>query len=567
MEPSQPVPYKPDDYERDRYYYGLAHNPKLVARTSVHRWTAPQHEYGWQATLVQSRKVYLPLTDQKRIMAWTKPLSLELIRVLERCNWCFFFPVRIGLEADAERARTERGERGERAERARVATVLMIGVEPDSLQWDEGVAIALECRGILQRFNIKGVEVEIREGRYTHHNAFAQLESQIEYDVPKYGRTNAAIEPLLPSLGHPIAYQENRRGEGSAGLHLKLGEDESTVYCLTCRHVVDGDRTVQEMYQFSDKNTQYHVRASVTTYSDCLENLERISEDLSEVIAEIEKAMAEWEWYQHDETKKHKRPTEEDEQTLLRSRINKAYVDRITKLVRSLEEKKERTIGCLAFHPRLECSAEEPGYLKDWGLIRLDSAKFSGPKNEVYVGSETPPGRWDHVLNFNEYFRLRLQRNESMEVGPLPVAKRGAASGLTYGTKSGVEAVVRHAFPDGKTAHAWEMLIVGDKGNFSTPGDSGSSVFDLKGNVVGLVVGSTDGKPESTWRGMQLRAVSDPLDLKKHPGEKSDPDTAPITAASELRSLDPGVDVTFASPIQWVLDDIRRFTGLEPRLA
>lgn len=28
-----------------------------------------------------------------------------------------------------------------------------------------------------------------------------------------------------------------------------------------------------------------------------------------------------------------------------------------------------------------------------------------------------------------------------------------------------------------------------------------------------------------------------------------------------------GVDVTFATPIQWILDDIAKLTGLEPRLA
>ncbi|KAI1186473.1 hypothetical protein F5B17DRAFT_431564 [Nemania serpens] len=110
-------------------------------------------------------------------------------------------------------------------------------------------------------------------------------------------------------------------------------------------------------------------------------------------------------------------------------------------------------------------------------------------------------------------------------------------SGLTLGTLSSIEAVVRRLSCDKASAYTWEMLIVPGKKStrFSDDGDSGACVFNLAGYVVGMVVGSSD----------------DGLDADL--GRK--------------RERDEEADVTFAAPIQWVLDDIREFTGLEPRLA
>ncbi|KAI0859023.1 hypothetical protein F4860DRAFT_516278 [Xylaria cubensis] len=46
------------------------------------------------------------------------------------------------------------------------ATILLVAVEPASLQWEDGINIALSCREIIRKFKIFDVEVEIMEGRY-----------------------------------------------------------------------------------------------------------------------------------------------------------------------------------------------------------------------------------------------------------------------------------------------------------------------------------------------------------------------------------------------------------------
>jgi len=139
---------------------------------------------------------------------------------------------------------------------------------------------------------------------------------------------------------------------------------------------------------------------------------------------------------------------------------------------------------------------------------------------------------WGKFLDSTGHLTLRLPEKEMMG-STFPVAKRGNTSGLTYGTKSGIEAVVRHCFPDGNTACTWEMLIVerSETTPFSDKGDSGSCVFDFYGHIVGLVVGSSDGKSEDTWRDIPQEGQSTSQKLKRRTDNLKS-DTAATTAAT-----------------------------------
>ncbi|KAI1636248.1 hypothetical protein F4809DRAFT_609949, partial [Biscogniauxia mediterranea] len=90
------------------------------------------------------------------ISKWTKDVSYAIIKALERCNWCYFFPTTIRLENTCDLLATETPQ-------PTIPTVLLVTVQADSLQWELGISIALECRDILRAFEISNVEVEIRE--------------------------------------------------------------------------------------------------------------------------------------------------------------------------------------------------------------------------------------------------------------------------------------------------------------------------------------------------------------------------------------------------------------------
>jgi hypothetical protein len=100
-----------------------------------------------------------------------------------------------------------------------------------------------------------------------------------------------------------------------------------------------------------------------------------------------------------------------------------------------------------------------------------------------------------------------------------------------FGVTNEIKAVVR-TVGLGETV-GWEWIVVHeqDDKNFSQPGDSGACVFDMNGEVVGLV---TSGR----------------------------------VAEKVLRWWDSsGADLTFVAPIDQVLEDIEKVTGCKPSLA
>ncbi|KAI1777147.1 hypothetical protein F4818DRAFT_439508 [Hypoxylon cercidicola] len=541
-------PYKPDDEERAEYYFGIAGNPRLVARTSHERWSKPVHEGAWNT---HRRKRYLAVLEREQheiVSRWTKDLTLALVQALNECSWTYFFPIRIGLEDTLF---------------SEFPTILLVAVEEDTLQWKKGIAVALECRKILRDFKIANVEIEIREGKYAHFAASAEFERQIDPEAWACGQTNTLALPMLSSLGYAIGYSEDRMGEGSLGLHLKLGDKNPAVYGLTCRHVVSNSRLPSESYTVWEGHKQHHVQAGDNGFTQCLEELKYHQTDLENQIEPLQTKKYRWEnWYIYEKEKEHKRPTEQETTALTELQSLGAYNQRVIDLFSKISRKKDRQIGHLAFHPKLELSSERPGYLKDWALIELDLKKFNNnPENKVFIGTEYDNNVLLKRLLNNGFLQLHLERQDLEGSSTFLVGKRGFKTGLTYGEKNSIEAVVRrHA--DVKEQFAWEMLIVPSrKGRvFSAKGDSGSSIFDMQGRVIGLVNGSThvtSFDEKRGWRGIP----------KKYPGGTARPEKADETPSGDLVTWPDGTDVTFATPIQWVLEDIERFTGLEPRLA
>lgn len=112
------------------------------------------------------------------------------------------------------------------------------------------------------------------------------------------------------------------------------------------------------------------------------------------------------------------------------------------------------------------------------------------------------------------------------------------------------------------------MLTVPKEGAsyFSRSGDSGSAVFDKVGYVVAIATASNQSDPMQ-WRGVPDKGSSSPLRVRHFKDQGVAPQDADETPASEIVNIPRGTYVTFAAPIQWVLDDIEDFTGQKPLLA
>ncbi|KAI0502720.1 hypothetical protein F5B22DRAFT_632301 [Xylaria bambusicola] len=373
---------------------------------------------------------------------------------------------------------------------------------------------------------IFNVEVEIMEGQYTQHAASTQLEA---LSSDEHLKTKKSILPLLSYPGYSIAYLEDRPGEGTVGLHIKLGADNSTVYGLTCRHAVRGGRAKHESYKPSAHDRQYHISGSQGHLGDLQYDLylrlKSANIDLKWQQGPIDK----WETcYKNYNPKNVSPPTEKDFLNLKKIKDSIEHDNLVKEALEKIDDRKERQIGHLAYYPGCSISSRQPGYLRDWALVELDVRKFTlPPANKIFLGS--PSVKYDEL-------RLGLTSEPYTRVMPMCVSKIGQKSGLTDGIISGIEAVVRRPCRDGAVEYSWEMLIVPENGAsyFSEVGDSGSAVFNKKGQVVAIVTASNKGQG--------------------------------IAPQDADETIPRGTDVTFATPIQWVLDDIEDFTGQRPWL-
>ncbi|KAI1738731.1 hypothetical protein F4680DRAFT_449845 [Xylaria scruposa] len=523
-------PYKPDNEERDKYFHGFSGSPKLVARTGHNRWTKSLFEYGWNGKLAQHRKHYMALYDPDIIGKWSKDLSTSIITALGQCRWSYFFPIRTCLRDDYYR------------QQGAAATILLVAVEPASLQWEDGINIALSCRDIVRKFKIFDVEVEIMEGRYTQHAASTQLEAlfdahlktKAQFDI--HNKTIERILPLSSYTGYAIGYLEDKRGQGTVGLHIKLGADKSTIYGLTCRHVVSNDRAAHESYKPSVEDRQYHIQANAATFDDILYCLESNIRKQKAQLTYLQDPIRKWdEWYQYHNPRNISPPSERDRRLLAEEETSLAYDTSVVEILKKIVDRKQRQIGHLAFLPSFTISPRQRGYLRDWALIEVNPDKFiRGPDNRVLLGLTT---EFRTVDEFERTLKLRHEDEVDLQ-SYYTVAKRGATTGLTFGTKSGVEAVVRQPGAGlDEDVYTWELLIVPEEGTkqFSAKGDSGSAIFDIRGHVVGIVTASNG--------------------------------VADETPTSEVVKFPEETDVTFAAPIKWVLEDIQDFTGQQVRLA
>ncbi|KAF4947339.1 hypothetical protein FGADI_10489 [Fusarium gaditjirri] len=114
-------------------------------------------------------------------------------------------------------------------------------------------------------------------------------------------------------------------------------------------------------------------------------------------------------------------------------------------------------------------------------------------------------------------------RNLPGSVG-LYLLKLSSATGFTLGRSNTIQSVVRYVNKDVGEVISREGCIVRlDKKAFSGNRDSGACVFDLEGRVDGMITAGLE------------------------PGDK---------AGDKAKAKD--YDVTYAAPMEWLLDDIKR---------
>lgn len=541
MVESSPSPSPPSPEEQRGYYCGLPSCPKLIARSSTIPWS-PQYD-GWSIP-----KCLYVVGEHAIAELWNdadSSLRRQILQVVDRVDWTAIDVLRVGYARD----------NGWTGERFRRPVTILISVRACSTSFEQGSRVVAACSRILEDHDLDDVQVEMKESEVRR----AALASPLApLSTPAISTSSQATssqllqfssrdlaEPvswtilLSEYLGLPIAPSDAPKHQGTKCIYLRCG---ARVFALTCRHVVFKNLPPNTRYQHDDTTIPHTVmQPDDRTWMD-VTNLAPIkTNDDQQELDELKEKFQQGVW---------KGKTEQSRlQALIQISqtevdANEAWNERIPEW----DNPSSRILGHTAFSPAYSLgpipgSKEER--LRDWALIELHQDKHATPltslPNRVYLG---PGGqafikkralKWTRIRRFQAYYdehgvTLSGTIPETEMRGPCPssiddetgifVIKYGPASELTTGISNRIKSLTRWPCPGGGEYRSEEWCIVGhgrgdDRVAFSADGDSGSCVFDIQGRVGGMLTGG-------------------------------------------LGREDFGHDVSYVTPMEWLLEDIRR---------
>ncbi|KAL6882857.1 hypothetical protein HDV57DRAFT_461989 [Trichoderma longibrachiatum] len=266
----------------------------------------------------------------------------------------------------------------------------MVAVTPNTLSWDQGHAVALRCKAILEEHGIHDVHCEIRESivrllteststkpaSTNETEPTFQLSSGFPEPISARDTYGASYATFTDYLGTRITTRDRPNLAGTKGLYLSLppsAHGEPRLVALTCRHVAVHSRT-------GTGPSRDIIQVDQPTLLDELDRYEEIAELYAE---------------KADEYSKRGEADVVAECTELK---NSAEV--LVKIMKSCKAASSRVIGQLLYSHESSCATTTGAdWLRDWALVELQPAGHQAPldsiKNRIFTG---PEFRWSYLL-------------------------------------------------------------------------------------------------------------------------------------------------------------------------
>ncbi|KZV92769.1 hypothetical protein EXIGLDRAFT_789708 [Exidia glandulosa HHB12029] len=512
------------------YYAGLPSCPPLLWRSSKAPWRT-RHP-GPEAYTI--RKRLRPVFGHTINEVWDE-LGPKVCQLLDSkaLRWTSIDVVRFQLQLEVEEPVGP--------------VVLWVGVDPESAQ--DPSACGIDCLKLLHEFGLDDVEVEFRASSYIRSSSQTVRGPRLLPPVSELDPTVAVRAPFTATLGLSIAAQATLGSEGTGGLYIAQGGSSSNILLLTTRHVI----LPPDVYPNDDFSvirlpdpsvTLLGERAASEAFESCKTQIDlqtlkkRITKNqiaaLSNQMAALSNEGAGYGDAEGEITRDQLKATKSSIRALKRFGWT---------VKRDWAEPTDRIIGRFVHAPPIILGAAPEGFTQDYALVQLDMAKFGDAfrGNVVDLGTEIHPYNFftmmrefanpfkypvDRLLQLQDVIPLASMRNpehvnRNGDPG-LVVLKRGKSTGITVGLATGVFSYVREYSKDQsqapRTSQEWPVLPFGNgRGDvFSDVGDSGSVIVDGLGRVGGLITGGS-GQP----------------------------------------GPDGGIDVTYATPLCWLLSRIQ----------
>ena len=495
------APYIPSSMEREFYYYGIYSRPPLVARSSYDRWIAPT---GPEAYLASKEIKPAGLTALKGV--WEKSLGRAMGEYLDsmgvQCS--SLDPIRIGT-VDEETP----------------PLIIWVGVNPGSLTPEDGVKVAIQCKGMLDEYSFHDIHIEIRESQFT-------LAAKLYRPVVNSNPTAKAREAFSTSLGIPISSEATPDIGGTAAFFFSVANRKGKLFLLTARHVLfppDSEPNELYIYRGSGDKKRNVLLLGHEGYKKRIELIESEIKDRVMMIEYLHRRMDAADRMGDKEDAEKERM--EVRYELEKENNSKVVLEEfLLEVERNWGKIENRIIGHVVLSPPLKFNVGDRGSTQDWAVIeihksKVDETNFLGncidldPSIDVtrFTKWMYPHPTNPHWFSYPENRLLsifdKLSDKEMKRPDPkiidqhkdpvIMVIKNGATSGVTAGRLNTIDSFIRFYYKGKPGEWSREVSVLGrdsKSGPFSYKGDSGSAVVAGDGKLAGLLTGGT-GPPEA----------------------------------------------------------------------
>ncbi|WWC95326.1 hypothetical protein V866_002187 [Kwoniella sp. B9012] len=533
----------PTDLKQDAgYYHGIPSNPKLLARSRGDDWVQPRSKFDIG---FPEPKVLASINPSHPIKAiWELPLGNELLQMLDRtlptANSVDILKVCYAFEVDSANP------------------VVWIGVTPDTITSTRAKAAVRACKALLDKHGMLDVEVEIKES-IVYPLANNRLYDPMDLPVA----TQDVTRRFSASSGLAITTRAKPFTFGSSAFFVRDQLDKNnTIMLLTGQHVVSGSTNVNgyntHLSLPLDKKGNLRPRLKGTDAQSQIDEA-RPTEVVvinADIIKQAQSELRKMVRRKLSQVEKEKIAVDAalTPDRLERAQINlqgakldyKQMKETESHLSDSWFQPNNNALGRVLCFPERRFNFGQIGYTQDFGVIELDKKLL--PQTIHNVLDLSSDAAYDYADYASEapslaipdpgFLRIQGMLNETDMNGNLSVIYRGAKSGLKRGLSMSVRSMVKTYGEDGikSTDHTkcwsreWPITAITEDHSipFCQPGDSGSGVITRDGRAGGILTGGSGNGLGPEERGC--------------------------------------IDVTYVTPIYWILERMKEQGFRDPQL-
>jgi len=262
--------------------------------------------------------------------------------------------------------------------------VIWIGVYPDSTTADTAHNVSKDILGLLERYEIEGVEIEWREPVF-----WRAVGPPLLRTVGNNHTTVDVRSPLTATLSVPIATAERPAAQGNVGFFFHEGKDEegnvsNRVLAVSCHHVLlETTKTHNVKYELKGAGAppRYVRLHGFRRFQRLLDDIKLrigghgIMVDLS--TREIAKLEAK-------EKSEDPEVAAEDKEELAKTRQKLADENRgiaglekfYTDVTKDWGDSERRNIGTIHYSPAIAFNVKPEGFMEDWGTFVLHEDRW-----------------------------------------------------------------------------------------------------------------------------------------------------------------------------------------------